>query len=156
MQSEQFKKAVGKFPTGVCVITTSNSDKLWGFTANSFVSVSLSPPLISFCLNTNAASLEAFKNSKFFVVNILSSAQETIAKNFSQPAKDKFANINYKIDHHTQSPYLVDSASILFCSKKEQIICGDHYIFIGEVKDTKIDENKNPLLYFARSFREIK
>lgn len=156
MQSEQFKQAVGKFPTGVCVITTSNSDKLWGFTANSFVSVSLTPPLISFCLNTDAASLEAFKNSKFFVVNILSSTQETIAKNFAKPAKDKFANVNYKIDDYTQSPYLIDSASILFCRKKEQIICGDHYIFIGEVTDTQIDENKNPLLYFARSFREIK
>lgn len=156
MQSKEFKQAVGKFPTGVCVITTSNSDKLWGFTANSFVSVSLTPPLISFCLNTDAASLEAFKNSKFFVVNILSSTQEAIAKNFAQPAKDKFANINYKIDDNTQSPYLADSASILFCRKKEQIICGDHYIFIGEVTDTQIDENKNPLLYFARSFREIK
>lgn len=156
MQIEDFKKAVGKFPTGVCVITTSYNDLLWGFTANSFVSVSLAPPLVSFCLNKGAGSFKAFISSRYFAINILSNNQREIARQFSQSVSDKFADVDYILSAESQIPLIIGATSLIECKKFKQFECGDHYVFIGEVVKINVDESKTPLLYFAKSYREIK
>lgn len=156
MQIEDFKKAVGKFPTGVCVITTSFNDILWGFTANSFVSVSLAPPLVSFCLNKEAGSFKAFVGSKHFAVNILASDQQEIAKQFSHSLSNKFVNVDYKLSEELQTPLISGVTSLIECKKFKEFECGDHFIFISEVVRINVDESKAPLLYFAKSYREMK
>ena len=156
MLSEEFKAAVGKFPTGVTVITASHNDKLWGFTANSFTSVSLDPNLISFCLDKKAASFEAFKELSHFAVNILSSNQADLSSNFARTREDKFAGVSYKAGKFSKAPIINGSISFIECKKYDQIDCGDHYIFIGEALNTSIDETKTPLLYFAKSYTELK
>jgi flavin reductase (DIM6/NTAB) family NADH-FMN oxidoreductase RutF len=153
---EEFKKAVGKFPTGVCVITTAVDGLLWGFTANSFVSVSLAPPLVSFCLNKEAGSFGAFIRSKYFLVNILASDQQKIAEHFAYSLPDKFANIDYQLALESKLPFIAGAASFIECKEFKKIECGDHFIFVGEVVKINVDENKSPLLYFAKSYREIK
>lgn len=155
MQIEDFKKAVGKFPTGVCVITTSFNDTLWGFTANSFVSVSLVPPLVSFCLNKDAGSFKAFISSKYFAVNILASDQQEIAKHFSHSLSNKFVNVEYTLSAE-KTPCISGITSLIECKKVNALECGDHFIFIGEVVKINVDDNKSPLLYFAKTYREIK
>ena len=156
IQIEEFKKAVGKFPTGVCVITTSFNSLLWGFTANSFVSVSLSPPLVSFCLNKKAGSFDAFLGSKYFSINILASNQQEIAKQFSQKNSDKFTNVDYQLGAESKTPLITGSSSFIQCKKFKEVECGDHFIFIGEVIQIACEESKLPLLYFAKSYREMK
>ena len=156
IQIEEFKKAVGKFPTGVCVITTSFNSLLWGFTANSFVSVSLAPPLVSFCLNKAAGSFDAFIGSKYFSINILASNQQEIAKQFSQRSSDKFANVDYQLGVESKTPLLIGGSSFIQCKKFKEVECGDHFIFIGEVIQIACEESKLPLLYFAKSYREMK
>ncbi|RTK93657.1 MAG: flavin reductase [Rickettsiales bacterium] len=155
MQISEFKDAVGKFPTGVCVISTYVNNKLWGFTANSFVSVSLSPPLISFCLDKSSGSLNAFKETVFFAINILSSNQEEISKHFAHSSTDKFIGINYSLSQF-QTPHIHDSISFLECKKYEMIDGGDHIIFMGEVVSVQVDETKTPLLYYAKAYRDMK
>lgn len=155
-QIEEFKKAVGKFPTGVCVITTSFNDILWGFTANSFVSVSLAPPLVSFCLNKKAGSFDAFIGSKYFSISILSCNQQEMAKQFSRSIPDKFTNVDYQLGAESKTPLITGAASFIQCKKFKELECGDHFIFIGEVVQIAVDENKSPLLYFAKSYREMK
>ncbi len=156
MQIKDFKKAVGKFPTGVCVITTSFNDVAWGFTANSFVSVSLVPPLVSFCLNKEAGSFKAFIGSRYFAVNILASDQQEVAKQFSHSLSNKFANIDYKLCMESQAPLITGAISLIECKKFKEFECGDHFVFIGEVVQINVDESKAPLLYFAKSYREMK
>ena len=68
MQSDEFKAAVGKYPTGITIVSTNYANKFYGFTANSFTSVSLDPALISFCLNVKSGSFDAFFNTKLFSV----------------------------------------------------------------------------------------
>jgi flavin reductase (DIM6/NTAB) family NADH-FMN oxidoreductase RutF len=153
---EEFKKAVGKFPTGVCVITTAIDGLLWGFTANSFVSVSLAPPLVSFCLNKEAGSFEAFIHSKYFLVNILANDQQKIAEHFAVYSPDKFVNINYHLAYESKTPFIDGAASFIECKEFKKIECGDHFIFVGEVVKINVDESKSPLLYFAKSYGEIK
>lgn len=156
MQNEEFKEAVGKFPTGVAVISTAHDDKLWGFTANSFVSVSLNPPLISFCRKKESGSFEAFNASSHFTINILASDQAEISKHFAQSMQDKFKDIDYEISNLTGSPLIKGAVCFIECTKYKQFECGDHVIFVGEVIKTKINQDKNSLIYFSKSYKEIK
>jgi len=156
MHSDEFKKAVGKFPTGVAVISTCYDDKLWGFTANSFVPVSLNPPLISFCRNKTSGSFEIFNKASHFAINILAGDQAEISKHFALSKEDKFKNIDYEISDVSGAPLIKNTTCIIECIKYKQFECGDHFIFVGEVIKTKINEDKNSLIYFAKSYKEIK
>ncbi len=155
MRNDEFKQAVGKFPTGVTVISTVCDGKSWGFTANSFASVSLEPSLVSFCLNTGSTSFKAFNRSNSFVINILASDQANISTHFSQKGIDKFLNINHIPSDVFQIPTIMGSVCIIECKKYNQFECGDHTIFIGQAINAKIDQYKSPLLYFAKSYKEI-
>lgn len=158
MQSEEFKAAVGKYPTGVTVISTEYNNKFYGFTANSFTSVSLEPVFISFCLNKEASSFNAFLNAKNFAVNILSSVQEDIAIRFASRGNDKFQNIDF-IQNSVGTPIISNVLSSIECNHYKHIECGDHYIFIGQVFKVQINNNlvgKSPLVYYGKSYRELK
>lgn len=156
MQIEEFKASVGKYPTGVTIISTKYQNSLYGFTANSFTSVSLSPSLISFCLNRTSGSIEAFKNSNNFGVSILAFDQSELSTHFASRIKDKFKDVEHYIGLLSDCPLIIDAVCWIECSKYQQIECGDHYIFIGEVKGTKILNNKSPLIYFSKAYKEMK
>src|SRR4051794_16204005 len=84
------RQALGRFATGVTVITTCTQDgKYEGLTANSFSAVSLDPPLVLWSLRLAAPSLPSFKASGCFVVNVLSTAQSRISRHFATPRHDK-------------------------------------------------------------------
>jgi len=156
VQNEIFKEAVGKFPTGITVISTTYGDKLWGFTANSFTSVSLSPSLISFCLNKEAGSFEAFKATDNFGISILSANQADISRHFATHIEDKFTDINHKIGAVYGAPLISGAVAFIECEKYNAFECGDHFIFVGKAVATKVDRAKSPLLYFAKSYLNIK
>ena len=81
-----FKQAAGAFTTGV---TVDDAGTRYGLTANSFASVSLEPPLVLFCVDLRAPSLEGLTRSQHFAINVLASDQEEIARRFARPAEDK-------------------------------------------------------------------
>lgn len=155
MQIEEFKKAVGKFPTGVTVISTNHGGKLSGFTANSFVSVSLDPQLVSFSLSKRAGSFEAFSSAEYFAVNILACDQAGVSKHFAHKSDNKFENIRYKLSKEKFLPLIDGAVCYIQCSRFRQFECGDHFMFIGEVIKAETDEKKSPLVYFAKSYREL-
>ena len=95
-------------------------------------------------------------NIKYFSINILASNQQEIAKQFSQRSSDKFANVDYQLGVESKTPLLIGGSSFIQCKKFKEVECGDHFIFIGEVVQIAIDESKSPLLYFAKSYREMK
>ncbi len=156
MRSDEFKVAVGKFPTGVTVISAAHNNQLWGFTANSFTSVSLEPRLISFCLNKQAGSFKVFEVAEYFAVSILASDQANLSTHFASRKTDKFDSIDHNIGEYSKAPLLNGSVAFVECKKYDQFECGDHDIFIGEVGRTYIDDTKSPLLYFAKSYTEVK
>lgn len=151
-----FKEAVGKFPTGVTVISTIYDGELYGFTANSFASVSLHPPLISFCLNKCSKSFNAFLHTTNFAISILANNQSDIAQHFAKSIDDKFKLIKYKIGDKSHCPLIMDAVCWIECSKYKSLECGDHYIFIGEVNASKINNDNPSLLYFAKTYKEAK
>ena len=152
---EQFKKLMRLWPTGVSVITTiDDMGKKYGFTANSFTSVSLDPMLVSFCLMKTSPTLEKLETSQKFAISILSDTQEDLAKTFATPLLDKFLNVEHKECPKTKCPYLEDSLGWIECEIKFQYHGGDHAIFVGEVIGMFIDNEKLPLMYFDRKFRK--
>ena len=155
MRNEEFKEAVGEFPTGITVISTCYDKKLWGFTANSFVSVSLTPPLVSFCLNKESRSFDAFHKTEYFAINILASDQASTSKHFAHKGVDKFLNIQHELSNLFGNPLISGAICFIECQKYKQFECGDHVIFVGEVVRTQINQSKSPLLYFAKSYKEI-
>lgn len=156
MQNEEFKAAVGKYPTGIAVISTKHNNKFYGFTANSFTSVSLDPALVSFCLSINASSFDAFLSAQYFAISILSTRQVDIAVRFASSGADKFQNIDFT-ENNFGIPLISNVLSSIECKKYKQIECGDHYIFIGKALKVNISSDllTSPLIYYGKSYKEL-
>ena len=128
-----YRQVLGSFMTGVTVITTVDADgRQRGITANSFTSVSLDPPLVLFCVDYRAASYETFQKSDGFVIHVLSSEQQDLAKTFASKSETKFEGLETEAGF-AGSPILKDVHGWLECRLNETVIAGDHAIIIGEV-----------------------
>jgi flavin reductase (DIM6/NTAB) family NADH-FMN oxidoreductase RutF len=142
------RQALGRFATGVTVITTrAPSGKYEGLTANSFSAVSLDPPLVLWSLRLAAPSLENFKESGHFVVNVLSTAQSEVSRHFATPRHDKFEEIAFS-EGIGGCPMLDESLAIFECRTESTIEGGDHIIFIGRVSRAHYRDGE-PLIFAA-------
>lgn len=133
MDPKDLRKAFGTFMTGVTVVTTCEPNgTLRGFTANSFSSVSLDPPLLLVCLAKAAGSCEAFSQAMSFAVNILSESQKAVSGNFASKKPDKFSDVSFTASA-SGNPLLPSSVAWFDCKRHSIVDAGDHVILIGEV-----------------------
>jgi (E)-2-((N-methylformamido)methylene)succinate hydrolase len=143
---KDLRKAFGSFMTGVTVVTTQEENgSLRGFTANSFSSVSLDPPLLLVCMNKASASCEAFTSAASFAVNILSESQKEVSGVFASKRSDKFSDAAYTLSA-SGNPLLTGSLAWFDCAHHDAIDAGDHVILIGRVKSYN-HVDANPLGY---------
>lgn len=154
MDSREFRNTLGHFATGITVITTINGGEKIGITANAFSSVSLEPPLILFCIDKKARSIDAFKKDRPFVVNILQQEQEAECWGFAKKGQDKFAGVNYTLSDEGV-PVLQGNLGTIECHVDEIFEGGDHFIITGKVKQVSYDEEKKPLLFFRGAIRNM-
>ncbi|MFA3920907.1 flavin reductase [Ruegeria hyattellae] len=142
------RTAFGTYMTGVTVVTTQDArgDPL-GFTANSFASVSLDPPLILVCLANTSSNYDTFATTSKFAVNILSEAQIEVSNAFARPVEDRFATAGWQPGPHG-APILDDVSAWFDCSMFNRVEAGDHLILIGAVK--AFDHTIAPGLGYAR------
>ena len=128
------RDAFGAFLTGVTVVTTiDESESPRGFTANSFTSVSLEPPLLLVCLAKSSAGLATFKSAKGFAVNVLSEEQEDVSRAFARPVEDRFAAVTWHPGPYG-SPVFAGVSAWFDCSVHDCVDAGDHLILIGCVE----------------------
>ncbi|WP_029350225.1 alpha/beta fold hydrolase [Bosea sp. 117] len=128
-----FRQALGAFLTGVTVVTTRTpAGELRGFTANSFTSVSLDPPLILVCIARTASSFPVFGAAEHFAVSILAAAQKDVSALFASKTADKFAGIGWHTGP-TGSPVIAGASAWFDCTRHEVVEAGDHIILIGRV-----------------------
>ncbi|MEM7171857.1 MAG: flavin reductase [Pseudomonadota bacterium] len=145
------RQAFGCFVTGVTVVTTKNQEgSPRGFTANSFTSVSLDPPLILVCIGKNAGSYPVFQTCDFFAVNILAESQKETSGIFASKVEDRFAKVDW-FCQASGAPLLKGALSWLECRTEERIESGDHLILIGRVINFQ-SGNDRPLGYFRGSY----
>ncbi|WP_420583611.1 flavin reductase family protein [Ruegeria sp.] len=142
------RNAFGSFMTGVTVVTAHDAaGEPLGFTANSFTSVSLDPPLVLVCLANTSSNFETFANTSKFAVNILSEAQIEVSNTFARPVEDRFAAVDWQAGPHG-SPILEGVSAWFDCATHKTVEAGDHLILIGEVK--AFHQNIAPGLGYAR------
>ncbi len=137
---------LGAFATGVTVVTTLDASGVpWGFTANSFTSVSLDPPLVLVCLGRGAESCQVFEQAGGFAVNILSASQRGLSECFASPARDKFETVAWSAEA-TGSPLIEGTVGWLDCESHQCFDGGDHVIIVGRVVAFASTERR-PLAY---------
>jgi flavin reductase (DIM6/NTAB) family NADH-FMN oxidoreductase RutF/pimeloyl-ACP methyl ester carboxylesterase len=131
----EFRRALGSFLTGVTIVTTiDEAGDARGFTANSFTSVSLEPPLVLVCIAKKALGHQAFSTSKGFAINILSEDQKAASGIFASKAADKFASVAWQ-PGQTGNPLIEGSVAVFDCGMEQLVDAGDHSILIGRVHD---------------------
>ncbi|SDV51540.1 flavin reductase family protein [Chitinasiproducens palmae] len=155
--NQTFRDALATFPSGVTIVSTTDAEgRHWGFTASSFSSVSMNPPLVLVCLANAAESHPAFLQASRFAINILSQDQKDVAMHFARKGVDKFGphEFRYGTPDDPHPPMLAGSAASLLCSARDAHPAGDHTVLIGEVEAVELG-NAPPLVYYNRGFREL-
>ncbi|KLN59338.1 flavin reductase [Kiloniella spongiae] len=152
--SNEFRKVLGNFTTGVTVVTTRDKSGIpHGLTANSFSSVSLEPPLILFCIDKRSNCLPAFNEADAFAINILTDGQKDISDRFAF-SEERWEGVKTR-SLETGVPILEGCLANLDCTVHAQYDAGDHIIIVGKVEDTLIQNEGDPLLYFRGKYRGV-
>lgn len=129
------RDAFGVFPTGVTVVTTVGADGApRGFTANSFTSVSLDPPLLLVCPSRRLSSFGAFEACAHFGVSVLAEGQENVSNIFAGKSADRFAAVEWRADAQG-TPLIAGAAAQFSCATVQAAPAGDHIVLIGRVLD---------------------
>ena len=126
------RDAFGCFMTGVTVVTTVQDGKPLGFTANSFSSVSLDPPLLLVSIANRSANLSAFTTGAGFAINILSEGQKDLSARFARPVDDRFADLYWR-HGPAGNPVLAGVSAWFDCRLDQAVPAGDHTILIGRI-----------------------
>jgi flavin reductase (DIM6/NTAB) family NADH-FMN oxidoreductase RutF/DNA-binding MarR family transcriptional regulator len=151
IDSKQFRNALGRFATGVTVVTACDTeDGFVGTTASSFNSVSMDPPLILWSIDKGARSLPAYENAEYFVVNILAADQVSMSNHFARQQTDKFVDIDYNLNERGV-PVLPGCSAVFHCKNRFQYEGGDHIIIVGEVEEFNASE-RNSLLFHGGAY----
>ncbi len=145
------RNALGRFATGVTVITTRTvSGRIEGMTVNSFSSVSLDPPLVLWSLRREARSLPSFIEAGCFAINVLSATQHRHAHCFVTTSENKFAAIDW-VPGLGGCPLLANCIARFECNTQQTMRAGDHLIFIGRIERASYSEGQ-PLLFHAGAY----
>lgn len=154
--TEEFRAAMARFASGVVVVTTLDTDgEPRGFTASSFCSVSLRPPLILVCLANSAESFAAFSACGPFAVSVLGSEHDALATRFATRGVDKFASGGLSLTPGGL-PAVADSLVELDCEVHARHQAGDHMILVGRVCGARLGEDAGaPMVHYERSFRSL-
>ena len=151
IDQRHLRHALGRFATGVTVITTRTpSGKLEGLTANSFSAVSLDPPLVLWSLRNNAQSLQSFMDAGYFAVNVLAADQCDLSRHFATPSQDKFTDRSFATGLGG-CPLLPSTLASFECSTEHTVVGGDHIIFIGRVHRATYRDGE-PLIFSAGQY----
>ncbi len=148
----EFKAALSMFATGVTIVTAKTaSGQLVGLTANSFNSVSLTPPLVLWSLGKSASSMEAFSAGSHYAINILGADQQDLAKQFASQSADRFSGVPFS-SGISGAPLLDGAIATFECFNRSRYDEGDHVIFVGEVEHCSHRALASPLLFHGGKF----
>ncbi|HEU5138649.1 MAG TPA: flavin reductase family protein [Bacillales bacterium] len=147
MDDRTFRDAMGKFATGVTVITTALDDGIHGMTANAFMSVSIDPKLISVSVDEKAHMHEKMKKASRFAVSILSEDQLETSMHFAKQKEKE----DIEFEWFNGVPVIKNALANIVCNVYDAYKVGDHTLYIGEVIDLGM-KNANPLVFFEGKY----
>lgn len=155
LSAADFRDVMGRFATGVTVVTTKGVGGYDGFTASSFSSVSLDPPLVLVCLGHDATCHDAFAEGDCFAVNILAADQADLSVRFSSPVGNRFEGVGHS-SWVTGAPVLKGVVAAIDCRLDAVHRAGDHSILVGRVERLgPVAEAAEPLLYYRGRYHAL-
>jgi 3-hydroxy-9,10-secoandrosta-1,3,5(10)-triene-9,17-dione monooxygenase reductase component len=155
-QHRSLRDAFGQFATGVTVVTTrSEDDQPIGMTANSFSSVSLDPPLVSWCVDKSSTRFIEFKDAKYFTISVLTDGQQETSNLFAMRSWDPtvFNDVEW-FNGLNQVPQLSNVSARFHCQTAHLYEGGDHIIIVGKVLEYE-SEAEQPLVFFQGDYRQL-
>ncbi|HBP13967.1 MAG TPA: hypothetical protein DD457_02110 [Gammaproteobacteria bacterium] len=151
MDSQKFREGMSQFATGVVVVTGIESGSLVGFAAQSFVSLSLEPPLVSISPQIASTSWPRIREGRNFCINILGEGQDNVSEAFA--VVGEVAAIGWQPSGASGMPVLEGSIAHIDCRLRTEHEAGDHTIVIADVVDLEVhDQTSRPLVYFRGSY----
>jgi 3-hydroxy-9,10-secoandrosta-1,3,5(10)-triene-9,17-dione monooxygenase reductase component len=153
--ARSFRDALGRFATGVAFVTAAPDGEPAGLIVNSLTSVSLEPPLISFCPSRSSLTWSRIRRAGRFGVNVLGRQHERFAERVTPAGADRFAGLDWEVGRGGV-PLLTDALASMECEIVAEHPTGDHWIVVGRVDNLRIPPVKDPLVFFAGSFRALR
>lgn len=158
MDPKEFRNTMGKFATGVTVVTAGGGGARRGMTANAFSSLSLDPPLAIVCVDHKASFLPVVQGAKKFAINFLAEDQKSVSDWFAgkgREAEDQFSDIPHETGENG-APILTGTLATMECETHEELPGGDHTILVGRVTRIITGEAlRAPLLFYAGAYRKM-
>ena len=147
----QFRQLLGRFATGVTVLTTRDpAGRPVGMTASSVASVSLNPPLVLVSVDQKNDMYPALQAAQRFVLNVLAADQEALSRRFAEEHPNRFDGVGYQQSKHG-IPVLDGVLASIECEKQAEVPGGDHSVFFGIVTGGSVSDRR-PLLYYRGGY----
>lgn len=153
IDSKLFRKAMGRFATGITVVSTldQKTEEVKGITVNAFMSISLDPYLIAISIRNQSSMITHLNENDQFGVSVLGEDQEKYSKIFANQIKSDQA---VEFDWIDNTPVLPDALVQLVCEKESEVVAGDHTVYIAKVKKI-VTRDGDPLIYYNGDYREL-
>jgi 3-hydroxy-9,10-secoandrosta-1,3,5(10)-triene-9,17-dione monooxygenase reductase component len=150
-----FRDALGRFATGVAFVTATPDGEPAGLIVNSLASVSLDPPLVSFCPSRRSLTWSRMRRAGWFGVNVLGHGHEAFARGAARAGADRFDGLRWALGH-SGVPLVQDALATLECEIVAEHPAGDHWIVVGRVDDARLAPATDPLIFFAGGFGTVR
>jgi flavin reductase (DIM6/NTAB) family NADH-FMN oxidoreductase RutF len=150
-----FRDALGRFATGVAFVTAAPEGEPAGLIVNSFASVSLEPPLVSFAPSCTSLTWSRMRRTGRFGVNVLGRRHAPFVQRATPAGSDRFAGLDWQ-PGRTGVPLLDDALATLECEIAAEHGAGDHWIVVGRVLDLRVSPAADPLVFFGGAFRALR
>ena len=152
---KELRTIFGQYPTGVTVITTKDKNgSPVGMTANSFASVSLSPPLVLWSVDKMRNTHDVYTQSQHFCVHIVDDSQQALSDRFASKKEDRFSEMEWS-EGVLDSPVLSGCLCSIECETEAIYPGGDHSLILGKVVNTNLESSKNPLIFHKGNYKKL-
>jgi 3-hydroxy-9,10-secoandrosta-1,3,5(10)-triene-9,17-dione monooxygenase reductase component len=148
IESSEYRRVLGHFPTGVTVVTANGADGPLGVAIGSFASISLEPPLVGFFIGLSSTTWAPMREAGSFCVNMLCHDQLELCGTMASKADDKFSGIMWEPSPVTGSPILPDVHGFIDCRLEQVVAAGDHELVVGRVLHLETRRDEPPMVFY--------
>lgn len=154
LSPESLREAFSHFPSGVIAIAAELDGTRVGLAASTFVPVSLSPPLVSFCVQNTSATWPRLRDGAVLGISVLGESHDAAARSLAAKTGDRFAGL--ETETSGAGAVFVKGTSVWLETEIEQEVpAGDHTIVIMRIRDLAVHDDVAPIVFHRRGFRRL-
>ena len=148
------RRAFGCFPSGVTAVCALDGGTPVGMAASTFTPVSLTPPLVSVCVQDTSTTWPKLRGQRHLGVSVLAQGQDAICRSLASKEGDRFACVDWEADEGG-SVYIHGASLLLNCSTYTELPGGDHTIALLRIHGLKVEPDRSPLVFHGSRFRRL-